>query len=241
MYVTATAMLIVGTVALALIPFLPPLRAFGSVALTCAASWLVGSLLVSYYVYDVWPLYRGEWIEPALGISPRRYASFHVGFDEFSNQLATLFTDSIASTFDIYDAQEITEPSIRRARMQNTNQPPATPADFRSLPLRDDELDAAFVIFAAHEFRSGDSRLKLFRELGRVLKPNGRILLVEHLRDFANFIPFGPGFLHFHSRSEWLRGITSAGLAITGETRLTPFVRAFRIQKAPATPRSRSA
>jgi hypothetical protein len=58
------------------------------------------------------------------------------------------------------------------------------------------------------------------------------VILVEHLRDPANFIAFGPGFLHFHSRRGWQRGWESAGFGLADEFRITPWVRVF-VLRAP--------
>lgn len=232
MYATAAAVLIVGTVGLLAIPLPALIRALGLLAIAFASFGLVISLAVSHYVYDLSSLYRAEWLRPMLPQPPQRYADFHVGLDEFSEILRAEFPESEASVIDFFDPEQMTEPSILRARREQAAKlRTAVAANFRALPFRDQELDAAFVMFAAHELRRPLLRVELFRELQRILKTDGRIILVEHLRDLPNFLAFGPGFLHFHSRAEWMRAISESGLTIAKEFSLTPFVRAFALQR----------
>jgi ubiquinone/menaquinone biosynthesis C-methylase UbiE len=91
--------------------------------------------------------------------------------------------------------------------------------------------DAVFLIFAAHEIRSAKSRREFFAEMRRVLAPSGRIVLVEHLRDWRNFAAFGPGCFHFQSRQAWLRAANKTGFSVTAEFGVTPFVRIFTLKK----------
>jgi ubiquinone/menaquinone biosynthesis C-methylase UbiE len=232
MYVVAAVILIAGT-ALTMIAPLPTLvRAFIHAGLGLAGFWLILSLLVSHYVYDRSALYRGEWLRCIFPSPPSRSATLHVGLDEFSEILREHFPQSESVAIDFFDATEMTEPSIRRARAENAIAlSAATRADFRALPFRDDELDVACLIFAAHELRRTDSRRRLFRELARVLKPRGKILLVEHLRDLANFLAFGPGCFHFHSRATWLQAFADTGLSTADEFHCTPVVRVLVFEK----------
>jgi SAM-dependent methyltransferase len=231
MYVAAAIVLALGAAAIFLIPLHDLLRVAASAALALAGFWLLVSLAVSHYVYDRAGIYRGEWLSVALPQEPRRYANLHAGFDEFSLALAARFPSASARVLDFFDPGVMTEPSIARARKVETGQPRAECVNFRSLPLADGELDAAFLIFAAHELRDPESRVALLRELARVLKPTGRVVIVEHLRDLPNFLAFGPGFLHFHSRVQWLRDFAAAQLRVANEFSLTAFVRAFVLEK----------
>jgi SAM-dependent methyltransferase len=97
----------------------------------------------------------------------------------------------------------------------------------RPLPLPDKCADAVFLLMAAHEVRDPAVRGSLFLEVARVLAPSGRLVVVEHVRDLANALAFGPGALHFYAPSTWRDAGSGAGLKLTDELRLTPFVRAF--------------
>jgi SAM-dependent methyltransferase len=126
----------------------------------------------------------------------------------------------------------MTEPSIARARRLTPLPEPARPAAAAALPVADGAADLVVLFFAAHELRRRSSRDRLFAELRRAVRPQGRVVVVEHLRDLANALAFGPGFLHFLPRAEWLRVAHQAGLAVREEVRLTPFVRAFFFEVA---------
>lgn len=101
---------------------------------------------------------------------------------------------------------------------------------YNSLPVSDHDQDAVFLLFAAHEVRDAEHRTQLLREAARVLRKRGYVVIVEHLRDWKNFMAFGPGFLHFHSKRNWLRSIRAAGLFVEKETQVTPFVRCFLLR-----------
>jgi SAM-dependent methyltransferase len=218
--------------ALALAPLAPwpAVRWLLGAGAAAAGFWLASSLLASYWVYDHSALRRWDWIRELFPRAPGRWVNLHVGLDETTLPLRALFPGTESAVLDLYDPAAMSEPSIRRARRLTPAPVPAGRAAAAALPFGDQELEAVFLLFAAHEIRSPELRLRFFRELRRVLKPEGRVLLVEHLRDLPNFMAFGPGFFHFHSRREWRRVAREAGFAIAREARFTPFVGVFLLE-----------
>jgi len=202
--------------------------AFGALILFAsvpAVFWTCSSLLVSHYIYDRPTFYSLGWLCGCLSQAPIRWINVHAGLDESSLAIASMFPNSQGHITDIYDPREMTEPSIRRARriakgalVGRPQLAPATP---------DVEFDAAFLIFAAHELRRREARVGLFREMAHELRIGGELVLVEHLRDWANFLAFGPGFLHFFSERTWLDVAKAAGLLVRSQRTLTPFVHVF--------------
>jgi SAM-dependent methyltransferase len=193
--------------------------------------WLVTSLVVSWIVYDRSRLMDWDWVLKALGFSPKSWINLHAGHDDSSRALIKIFPNAQGRVFDIYDPREMTEPSIAVARRLAREAVPAEPADYRHLPLPRGTVDVAMLLLSAHELRSDEARGALFAELRRVLGPAGRVVVAEHLRDWANFFAFGPGFLHFHSRRTWLRCFSKHRFDVHREFSITPFVRVFVLRR----------
>jgi SAM-dependent methyltransferase len=230
-YLAGAATLAVGISAVLVVTMPLWLRNVSLGCLALVAFWTVMSLAVSHWVYDLSVITRWTWIARYLPEAPRRWANIHAGLDESSPALKKLFPDAQGEILDIFDPAEMTEASIAEARCHAGNDPDATVADLRRLPLADNQYDALFLIFAAHEIRHPDARRQFFTELKRALKPGGRVLIVEHLRDWKNFIAYGPGCFHFQSRATWHGAASGSGLAIEKEFGITPFVRIFLLRK----------
>ncbi len=198
-------------------------------AIFLAAAWFVfGSLGVSHLVYDRSDLYRLGWLARALKGSKRgRFICCHCGFDDFAPALRERLGEGEWLILDHYRPQQMTEASIRRARWLFPPSSDARPADFDHWPVETNSAELVFGVLAIHELRSEEERRRWFGEARRCLNKDGRIILAEHLRDFANFFAFGPGFLHFHSRASWRRAWERAGFRAVEEFSITPWIRVF--------------
>ncbi len=199
------------------------IRFGGQSGVLAGAFWILSSIAASWWVYDASPIMKWRWLRAYFPENPPRWANFHAGLDESTPALRELFA-SHGQVFDFFDAPTMTEPSIRRARAIVTPQIAPASADLRALPLPGASLDAVFVFFAAHEIRAPRDRESFFAELNRILDRGGKLVLLEHVRDAANFAVFGPGALHFWSASEWRR-LAQPHFEVEVETRITPFVR----------------
>ena len=63
------------------LPLPTPMKALLAAGIGIGLFWSVGSVLVSYYVYDRSELYRWQWIARLFPEAPRRWANLHAGLD----------------------------------------------------------------------------------------------------------------------------------------------------------------
>ncbi len=229
MYLAATLAMLLAISGIILLAA-PWLKLGCALATAGAAYFIFVSLGVSHLVYDRSDLYRWRWCERVFGKSPpRNIVVCHAGFDEVSVALQERLAPEACVVLDHYDPALLTEPSIHKARQLFPPTAETLAAPFDRWPLGDASTDAVFGLLAIHEFRSVEERQRWFAEARRCLRPGGKIVLAEHLRNPANFLAFGPGFLHFHSAANWRRCWEQAGLHAADEFPVTPWIRFFVI------------
>lgn len=189
------------------------------------------SLCISYFVYDLSGFYKLNWVDKVVMSVESKIININAGFDETSILLKDKFPNSELLVFDFYDPKKHTEVSIKRARKAYPLFPNTISVTTTDLPTLDNSADIIFIIFAAHEIRNEQERIKFFKELKRVLKPTGEIFITEHLRDLPNFLAYNIGFLHFYSKQSWLHVFQFSGLSLKNEKKITPFISSFTLTK----------
>jgi SAM-dependent methyltransferase len=190
---------------------------------------VVVSLLVSYYIYDRSDLYDLDWLPKK---DPGKILlNINAGFDETSAILFHRYKNSQLKIFDFYDPEKHTEPSIERARNSYPPYEGTLRISTNSIPLENESVDTVYLIFAAHEIRNNDERIVFFKELNRILKPGGQIIVAEHLRDVPNFLAYTVGFFHFLPMSSWNSTFANSGFKISDHRKHTPFVNIFKLEK----------
>jgi SAM-dependent methyltransferase len=190
-------------------------------------------LIVSAYVYDFSGYYDFNWLKDFnfKDSEEIQILNINAGFDETSFILKNQFPLSDLKVFDFYNAKQHTEPAIIRARKVSLVYPNTSSIVSNNIPLNDSKVDLIFLLSAAHEIRSHEEKVQFLKECFRVCKPTGQVIMVEHLRDFPNFVAFTIGFTHFFSNHIWKKAFNEAGFSKTEENKFTPFMSIFKVQK----------
>lgn len=171
------------------------------------------------------------WLSELRNETKSKIVNINAGFDETSTLLKGKSKDSELIVFDFYDPLRHTEVSIKRARKAYPPHPDTQQVNTSCLPLPANYADKIFVILAAHEIRNSNERIAFFKELNRIVKPTGQIMIIEHLRNVPNFVAYNIGFFHFHSKSSWHKTFQGARLNISKELKITPFITTFILEK----------
>ena len=191
---------------------------------------LLMPLLVSAYVYDFSGFYKFDGLKKVIGDDETvdSIVNINAGFDETSFILESKFPKAVLRVFDFYNEKRHTEPAIIRARKVTLFYPNTQRIESGTIPLETGSVDIVFLLSAVHEIRLHTEKVQFLKECHRVIKPGGKVIMVEHLRDFPNFVAFTIGFTHFFSRATWKQAFAQAGFANFEETKFTPFMSIFK-------------
>lgn len=190
---------------------------------------LIMPLLVSAYVYDFSGYYNFKWLKKCKidESEVKQILNINAGFDETSFIIKNNFPNADLNVFDFYDAERHTEPAIIRARKVSLVYPNTQQMKSNSMEMSDHSVNLIFLLSAVHEIRSNDEKIQFLKECHRVCKPNGKVIMVEHLRDFPNFLAFSIGFTHFFSKKIWKNAFKNSGFTTFEEVKFTPFMSIF--------------
>lgn len=185
------------------------------------------TLIASYYIYDCSDLYTLNWLNDIRVNADAKILNINAGFDETSYLLKKKYPIADLKVFDFYNPIKHTEISIERARKAYPPYLKTEIIDTNQINLDPKSADLIFLIFAAHEIRNQQEQTLFFCQLKKTLKPNGKIIVVEHSRDFYNFLIYNFGILHFFSPNRWRTVFKDAGLNLLQRKKITPFINVY--------------
>lgn len=199
----------------------PPWQGWAWAAILLMLAQCLVALLVSYWVYDCCGLYDLDWLLEGVFASSQVIAVMHAGFDEISSAVQERCPGTKVMSLDFYDTHRHTEPSLDRARRAYPAAATVQCIDtLEPLPLAEWSVDLFVFFLSAHEVRSNSERAVFFGHVERCLAAEGRIVVVEHLRDERNAFVYSLGALHFHSARTWHETFANAGLKLEHQQRM---------------------
>jgi SAM-dependent methyltransferase len=194
---------------------------------------LLMPLIVSAYVYDFSGYYNFNWLKEIdiNDSSANTIVNINAGFDETSFIIKKNYPKSNLKVFDFYNAEKHTEQAIVRARKVSLVYPNTQQIQTNHIPLKDNSVNLVFLLSTVHEIRSNEEKTQFLKECHRICKPEGKVIMLEHLRDFSNFMAFTVGVTHFFSLKTWERVFREAGFLSFSETKFTPFMSIIKCSK----------
>jgi ubiquinone/menaquinone biosynthesis C-methylase UbiE len=199
---------------------------------TILFAWsILVSLMVSFFIYDYSDLYKLNWLDSRINGPNDHILNINAGFDETSRIVKDKFPKATLTVLDFYDPAKHTEISIERARKAYPKYPGTMAISTLNIGLPANSANIILLIFAAHEIRNTPERTAFFKQLRQVLIPGGEIIVVEHVRDWYNFLAYTIGYFHFYPKAVWKQTFSSAGFAKSEQSKINPFVSIFYLKK----------
>ncbi|MBK8987841.1 MAG: methyltransferase domain-containing protein [Chloroflexi bacterium] len=165
-----------------------------------------------------------------------------LGVRDLALQLGSRLTSGKIIVVDVYHPQGTMSRSLKRYRARQPhalNDPRLVWQNGRVdlLPLPDNSVSTVILHRVVSEFWQQGDRLALLREVYRILRPDGRLLLAERVRSANNWLVMGPGALQLSFADDWRDLLQEAGFVVRQERDLQGLVHCFRADK-PTTPQA---
>lgn len=185
---------------------------------------IIASITASYILYDKSDLYELNNLKGIVDWNATDHAVLvHASFDPLSGYLEEKYPDLHLTVCDIYGNRHEHESGINVSKKLFPPNEKEIRISPDKLPFEDGSQDIILAVTAVHEILDHDQRVLFFKEAKRVVKKGGLIIISEQFRDVTNFIFFNIGAFHFLSRKQWEKAISSAGLEISENKKITPF------------------
>lgn len=146
-------------------------------------------------------------------------ASVDLGLRIPAVALSRHLTTGRITVIDVFNPQLTGGKELARARKQAPSYKMDPRLDWfdgriNLLPLPDNSVSAVFMPLILSEFSQHGDRQTLLREIKRILRPNGRLLVAEQNTSWLNWLSLDPGSSRLLPTEYWRRLLLDAGFDV---------------------------
>jgi arsenite methyltransferase len=193
---------------------------------------IVGGIIVAFGIYMIvahfLSLYvfigigagRFNWIAKLIGLEGNEYVlDVGSGTGRTAVQIAKRLTTGRLVGIDIWDTMELSGNSPEKAYKNAEIEGVKAKVEFKfgnvlEIPFDNDVFDIVTCSSVLNNLRGEKNRVKALKEIFRVLKPKGKCMLLEPLRNFTMFCAFTPfAFFQLSKRKDWENYAETAGFS----------------------------
>ncbi|MCL4871214.1 MAG: methyltransferase domain-containing protein [Anaerolineae bacterium] len=148
------------------------------------------------------------------------FAHIDLGRRSVGERLARYLTTGKLTVIDVYNPQLTPGAALARARSiagpMLLSDPRLTclEGSIDLLPLPDKSMLVVTMIYTLPEFWQQGDQEQLLQEIYRILKPGGRLILLEQARQPANIMMLGPLVWHWPAAAHWQHLLQKTGFTI---------------------------
>jgi ubiquinone/menaquinone biosynthesis C-methylase UbiE len=215
----------------------PVLTALGIILLTAVFFLMVAALWTANRLFDADSQQVIDLLFAMSQAQPTdQIAHIDLGLRRQAMLLSSRLTTGMITVIDVYNPQLMTDSSLSRARRQAPSaiQDPRLDwydGQFNLLPLPDSCVEAVFISQVLSEFNQHGDRQVLLREIKRILKPNGRLLLAEQTASWLNWLLVGSSTAKLQPVEYWHDLLVEAGFDVIRQEQIQGLINCLRADK----------
>ena len=215
---------------------------YGFIPMTTAVILILAYFLIMSF-WATQKLYGSRGIRPYHQLfemgnigSRSHFVYIDVGLRYQPISLSRRLTTGKITIIDVYNPQWTTSRSLVRWR-KHIPHPPLDPrlawldGDIHMLPLPDASVDTVMLCQILSEFWQRGDRTELLKEVKRILKPTGQILVAERVRTQTNWLTLGPAALQLPTAKYWHQLLIESGFGVHKQVVIQGMVYCARAQK----------